>query len=149
MARRWGKKILIAALLLVLAPASASAYTVTVRIHGAGTVSEVTNRLGGSRFVAGCTVAPDGKSNFSVTLCTMGDEDGLWHAGDVVRLGDSVSFNPSDRGWHFDHWTDSTPSGFVNCDPQNATGDFTSPNYCEFQIFQDLTVDLWFKETTA
>jgi len=149
MARRWGKNTLIAVVLLFLAPATASAYTVTVRIHGAGTVSEITNRTGSSRGVTGCTVGPTSFDNSRITTCVMGSESGLWNFGDIVRLGESVNSTASNRGWHFDHWTDSSASGFVNCDPQDATGDFANPNYCEFQVFQNLTVDLWFKDTTG
>jgi hypothetical protein len=134
---------------LVVTAASASAYTVTIHVHGAGTVSEVTNRTGGSRGLGSCTVGPSAKSNASSTDCVLGTESGLWNFGDIVRLGESVDTTASSRGWVYDHWTDSSASGFVNCDPQDTTGDFSSPSYCEFQIFQDLQVDLWFKDTTG
>jgi hypothetical protein len=122
---------------------------VTIHVHGAGTVSEVINRTGGSRGLAGCTIGPDQKANATTTDCVMGTASGLWSFGDVVRLGESVDPTASARGWHFDHWTDSSASGYINCDPQESTGDFSSPNYYEFQIAQNLRVDLWFKDTTG
>lgn len=144
------KALIAAVVLLVTTPSAASAYTVTIHVHGAGTVSEITNRTGGSRNVPGCTIGPSGKSNASVTDCVMGDENGLWHYADIVRLSQGVNATQQARGWHFDHWTDSNAGGgLINCDPQETSGDFSSPYYCEFQIFQDLSVDLWFHDSTG
>ena len=141
------KKTLIAVALLVLAPASA--YTVTIHVHGAGVVSEVVNRTGGTRSLPGCTIGPAGTTNDTTTDCVMGSASGLWSFGDIVRIGESTNSTQAARGWHFDHWTDSGASGYVNCDPQDKTGDYSNFAYCEFQIFENLQVDLYFKDFTG
>jgi hypothetical protein len=68
----------------------------------------------------------------------------------IVRLAPQLSQAAVNRGWHFDHWTDSNAGGgLINCDPQSSAGDFSSPDYCEFQVFENLRADLWFKDTTG
>lgn len=130
-----------------LVPAVADAWTVEVRIHGAGTVSEVENRTGGTRHQTGCTVSPAGRSETAPPVtCTMGTSDGFWNSLDVVRLSPSVSPGAAARGWRFKKWVDGSASGQVNCDPQDTLGDHTSPDYCEFQVFQNLYVDLYFED---
>ncbi len=129
-------------------PASAAAWTVTVHVHGAGTVTEVANRFGDNQAQMNCTVSPDGKSESSpATDCVGGTANGLYNSGNIVRLAPSTTGAAATRGWAFDHWTDSSASGKVNCDPQDTTGDFSSPTYCEFQVFQNLEIDLYFKDT--
>jgi Putative metal-binding motif len=130
----------------LLAPAAASAYTVTVHVHGAGGVQEVVNRTGGTRNLLNCTVGPAAKSNSSVQDCVGGSPSGTWNYGDVVRLQEFVPAAAAARGWTFDHWTDGTASGQINCDPQGTTGDFADPIYCEFATFQNLWVDLYFHD---
>src|SRR3954447_7878203 len=140
--------LIAAAALLVLLPASASAWTVTIHVHGAGGVLETTNRLGGNQNQMNCLVEPGGKSNNSVTDCVGGTASGLYNSGNIVRLIPQASATATGRGWRFDHWTDSSAGGgLINCDPQETSGDFTSPDYCEFQIFENLRADLWFKDT--
>jgi hypothetical protein len=133
-------------LLLTLTPAAASAYTVTVHVHGAGTVKEVQSRTGGSRNQLDCTVGPGSTSNATTTDCVGGSTSGYWNWGDVVRLEPSVDSTAAARGWAFDHWTDGTASKQINCDPQGSTGDFSNPIYCEFAIYDNLYVDLYFHD---
>ena len=137
----------IIALTALLAPVTASAYTVTVHVHGAGAVQEVFNKNNQMRNVLNCTVGPGGKSNASVQDCVGGSASGNWAWGDIVRLQEFVPAAAAARGWAFDHWTDGTAAQQINCDPQPTTGDFTSPIYCEFQIFDNLWVDLYFKDS--
>jgi hypothetical protein len=97
-----------------------------------------------------CFVEPNGKSNSSVTDCVGGSASGLYNSGNIVRLVPQLSTAATTRGWHFDHWTDSTAGGGqIDCDPQGQAGDFSSPTYCEFAIYQDLQVDLWFRDDTG
>src|SRR3954447_7838695 len=107
MARGTARKALIAAvLLLVLAPASASAWTVTIHVHGAGGVLEVNNRFGDNQGQMNCFVEPNGKSNSSITDCVGGSASGLYNSSNIVRLIPQLSATSTARGWHFDHWTD-------------------------------------------
>jgi Putative metal-binding motif len=134
----------------LVAPATASAWTVTIHIHGAGGVKEVTNRLNGNQNQMNCFVEPGGKSNASVTDCVGGTATGLYNSGNVVRLAPQLSATAMSRGWSFSHWTDSNAGGgLINCDPQDTSGDFSSPTYCEFQIFANLRADLWFTDSTG
>src|SRR3954454_16485872 len=145
-----GKALIAAVLMLVLVPASASAWTVTIHVHGAGGVLEVNNRFDDNQDQMNCLVGPDGRSNSSVTDCVGGSANGLYNSGNIVRLAPQLSQAAVNRGWHFDHWTDSNAGGgLINCDPQNTAGDFSSPDYCEFQIFENLRADLWFKDTAG
>jgi hypothetical protein len=145
--RRAALLVLLAALLVALgAPSAASAYRVTVKIHGAGKVEEVANRFGESKNQGSCTVSPDGTSESSETSCVLGTAAGLWNSGNIVRLAPSVPTESFNRGWRYLKWVDGTGSGQINCDPQDTTGDQTTPSYCEFQIFQDLHVDLYFDD---
>jgi hypothetical protein len=129
-------------------PTAAAAWTVTVNIHGAGGVFETPNSAGETRDQGSCAVDPAGKTEANVTACVLGSPTGLWNSGDVVRL--SPLQNPDvpayNAGWRFDKWVDGTDSGQVNCDPEDTIGDHTSPIYCEFEISQNLTVDLYFQD---
>lgn len=117
-----------------------------MKVHGAGAVSEVENRFGETKGQGTCTVSPAGRSETSFLNCPLGTTDGLWNSGNVVRLAPSVPTAAYDRGWRFLKWADGTASGQVNRDPQDTTGDQTSPTYCEFQIFENLYVDLYFDD---
>ncbi len=128
---------------------SAFAWTVTVSIHGAGGVQEVNNRFGDNANQMNCTVSPSGKSEASVTVCVGGTAGGLWNSGNIMRLNPIVPTDAFNRGWRFLKWVDSSASGKVNCDPQDQTGDQTSPLYCEFQIFENLAVDLYFDDVSG
>jgi hypothetical protein len=151
MATRFIRKALAPAIvLLALAPASASAWTVTIHVHGAGGVKEVINRAGDSKGQMNCFVGPSGTSESSVTDCVAGSQNGLYNSGNIVRLEPQVSQTAANRGWVFSHWTDSNAGGGrINCDPQDTSGDFSNPIYCEFQIFENLNADLWFDDTAG
>jgi hypothetical protein len=134
----------LAALFLLGAPSAAYAYTVTVHVHGAGDVTEAT-----SAHLMNCSVGPSGKSNSSVTDCVAGSPTGDYGFGWIVNLQESVPTLAADRGWHFDHWTDGTASHQIDCDDNPAhTGDRSATN-CQFQIFDNLYVDLYFADTTG
>ena len=95
-ARRAAPLLLLAALLIALtASSAASAYTVTVKVHGAGQVEEVPNRFGESKNQGSCTVSADGTSESSETSCVLGTAAGLWNTGNIVRLAPSVRRNRS------------------------------------------------------
>jgi hypothetical protein len=130
-------------------PAAASAWTVEVHIHGAGGVEEVLNRLEEDRNQMACDVSPLGRSETSPPVtCTGGTANGLWNSGNVVRLAPRVATEAFNRGWRFDHWTDSNAGGGqINCDPQDKAGEFSTPTYCEFAIFQNLETNLYFDDT--
>ena len=139
------------ALLSAAAPSAAEAWTVTVRIHGAGGVTEVANKFGEDRNQMDCSVNPSSTTTETSTPinCVGGTPSGLYNSSNVVRLAPSL---PTDgaayrAGWRFHKWVDSgAGGGLINCDPQNVTGDQMTPTYCEFQIFENLTVDLYFKD---
>ena len=134
-----GLAVSICALLAV--QGTAQAYTVTLHIHGAGTVAETT-----ARNLPGCSISPSGLSNSSVTDCVMGAASGFWNFGDVVNLAASTDSVASSRGWVFDRWVDGSASGQIDCDDNPAhVGDRSSPN-CQFQIFQNLYIDLYFHD---
>ena len=147
--RRRGLVAVIATVLLVVAvPSAAQAWTVTVRVHGAGGVIEVPNRFGENLNMTNCTISPDGRTESSESNCVGGTANGLYNSGNVVRLAPLL---PTDgaayiRGWRFSKWVDGTGSGQINCDPQETTGNQFSPTYCEFQIFANLYVDLYFTD---
>jgi hypothetical protein len=131
-------------------PTAASALTVTVTIHGAGGVFETENSLGGTRNQGSCSVDPLAKTPASVTECVLGSPDELWNSGDVVRLlplqnSDVAAYN---AGWRFDKWYDGSGAGEVNCDPAETTGDHTA-FACEFQIVENVSLDLYFKDTAG
>src|SRR3954462_5591949 len=109
---------------LLAAPAAAQAYTVTVHVHGAGTVSETTAR---HLPFGGCPVGPGGKSETSVTDCVAGSPTGVYNYGDIVNIQASVPLDAFNRGWRFQKFVDSgAGAGQINCDPQGTTGDSTS-----------------------
>lgn len=141
---RWLPVVLV---LLAGVPASASAYSVTVRVHGAGGVIETTNRQ-----LTYCNggVPADGKSNASVTDCVGGTPSGVYNYGDIVAIepNQATSTVAYARGWRFQKWVDHSGAGLVNCDPQNATGDLFTAE-CRFQIFENLAVDLYFQDQFA
>ncbi len=124
--------------LLVSAPA-AFAWQVTVRVHGAGKVTETT-----ARNLMNCTVSP-GVSEATVTNCIAGSPTGLYAHGDIVALQASVPAEQFNRGWRFLKWVDASGGGNINCDPQDTTGDHLNVN-CQFQIFENLAVDLYFDD---
>jgi hypothetical protein len=130
----------------LIAPASAAAWTVTVHVHGAGKVEEVPNRFGEEKHQLDCTVPPGGMSEASVTDCVGGSLGGLWNSGNIVKLLASVPADAAARGWQVSRYVDGNASHQINCDPQNTTGDHVSSE-CEFQIFDNLFVDLYFDDT--
>jgi hypothetical protein len=140
-----------AALLVLLAsalaaPSAASAYTVTVKVHGAGQVAEVVNQFGETRDQGSCAVSAEGTSESTENSCVLGTASGLWESGDVVRLSPTTPQQAFERGWRFERWVDGSGAEQIDCDPQGTTGDHTSPTYCEFEIFEDLHVDLYFRD---
>jgi Putative metal-binding motif len=132
----------------LIVPASASAYTVTVNVHGAGKVEEVPNRFGEEKHQLDCSVSPTDKAESTVTNCVGGTASGLWNSGNIVKLLASVPDTSTAyaRGWRFSHYTDGTAANQINCDPQGTTGTHTSAE-CEFQIFANLYIDLYFDDT--
>jgi hypothetical protein len=137
--------IILAAL---VAPSSAAAYTVTVNVHGAGKVEEVPNRFGEEKHQLDCSVSPNGKGENTVTQCVGGTASGLWNSGNIVKLLASVPENSVayERGWRTSRYVDGTAANQINCDPQGTTGNHFSTE-CEFQIFANLYVDLYFDDT--
>jgi hypothetical protein len=129
---------------MLAAPAAANAWTVTVHVHGAGGVDETT-----AGDLLNCTVAPSNTSNASVTDCVGGSPSGNYASGWIVDLAATEPTFGYDRGWRFEKWYDGTGSGQINCDPQDQTGDQTSPTDCKFQIFGNLYVDLYFHDIFA
>ena len=124
---------------LVLAPAVASAYTVTVHVHGAGKVGDDQGQLD-------CTVGPSGNEReLDDRLLVGGTADGLYNWSNIVRLSGSVPTDAYARGWRFSKWVDGSATGQINCDPQGTTGNHTD-TVCDFQIFQNLYVDLYFDD---
>jgi hypothetical protein len=122
-------------------PASASAWTVTVHVHGAGRVDETTDRN-----LMFCTT-PSDVANGTVTDCVAGTQNGLYSSFDVINLQAQVPQAYFDRGWRFQKWVDSKDGGGqINCDPQDTGGDHTSVN-CQFQIFENLQTNLYFVDT--
>ncbi len=136
---RWSACL--AAVALLLLPAGAFAWTVTVHLHGAGKVVETTPRA-----LMNCTVGPAGKSEASVTDCVAGTPSGIYNSFDVVNLQASVPQDSFDRGWRFLKYVDSSAGGGqINCDPQDTAGDHFSVN-CQFQIFENLQTNLYFDD---
>jgi hypothetical protein len=133
--------------LFLVAPAAAAAWTVTVSVHGAGKVVEVDNRFGDNQGQMNCSVSPNGRSESSTPVnCVGGTASGLYNSGNIVRLAPEVPTEAFNRGWRYQKWVDGTSSGQINCDPQDTTGNHFTPTYCEFQIFQNLAVDLYFED---
>jgi hypothetical protein len=125
----------------LFAPAAASAWTVTVHVHGAGAVTETTDRA-----LMNCTVSSAGKSEASVTDCVAGTPAGLYASFDVINLRASVPAPAFDRGWRFLKWVDSSAGGGqINCDPQETSGDHLDDD-CQFQIFENLQTNLYFDD---
>jgi hypothetical protein len=127
-------------LFALLAPASASAYTVDVHVHGAGAVTETT-----ARHLVNCTMGPAGKSKTSVADCVGGTTSGVYNWGDIIRLEASVPAAAYARGWRFSKWVDGNATNQINCDPQPTTGPHLDPG-CQFQIFDNLYADLYFDD---
>jgi hypothetical protein len=130
----------VAVLVLAALPAVASAWTVTVHVHGAGAVDETT-----ARNLMNCEVPPGGKAESTVTDCVAGTPGGLYNSFDIINLQQVVPQAAYDRGWRFLKWVDGNAPGQVNCDPQDTLGDHTA-NTCQFQIFENLYVDLYFDD---
>jgi hypothetical protein len=128
--------------ILLAAPAAANAWTVTVKVHGAGGVTEVS-----AAGLMNCTT-PSGVSEATVTNCTAGSPTGDYASGWIVELQRSLPQAYFDRGWRFVRWVDGTASGQINCDPQDQTGDYFGTN-CKFQIFANLFVDLYFDDVAG
>ena len=123
-------------------PGVASAYQVTVHVHGAGLVTEST-----ARNLMNCDVSPAGSSEASVFNCVAGNPSGGYAFGDIVQLDASVPEGSTAfaRGWRFLKWVDSSSSGQINCDPQGTTGDMFTAG-CRFQIFDNLQTNLYFDD---
>jgi hypothetical protein len=132
----------LALLCLLVAAPSALAWQVTVRVHGAGKVAETTPRN-----LMNCTV-PASVSETTVTNCIAGTPSGLYAHGDIVALQASVPTEHFNRGWRFLKWVDASGGGNINCDPQGTTGDHVNVN-CQFQIFENLAVDLYFDDVAG
>jgi hypothetical protein len=137
--RQLGLVVVVAAVAAVLAE-TAFAWQVTVRVHGAGAVTETTPRA-----LMNCSVSPDGKSEATITQCIAGTPGGVYNSLDVVSLRASVPAAAFNRGWRFSRWVDGSGSGVINCDPQDQTGNHTSID-CQFQIFENLSADLYFDD---
>lgn len=131
-------------LLALVVPTTASAWTVTVHVHGAGLVDEITERN-----LMHCTVGPSGKGESSVTDCVAGTQNGLYNSFDVVQLRALVPDDHFAKGWRFSHWQDSTAGGGkINCDDTGGTGQPPVTD-CRFQIFENLDVDLYFEDVSG
>jgi hypothetical protein len=124
---------------LLAAPAAANAWQVTVRVHGAGKVAEIS-----AAGLMDCTT-PSGVAETTVTSCVAGSTNGDYGHGWIVELEASVPDAYFDRGWRFSKWVDGTGFNKINCDPQDATGDHFGTK-CKFQIFDNGTVDLYFDD---
>lgn len=129
----------------LMAPASAAAWTVTVHVHGAGKVEEVPNRFGEEKHQLDCSVPPGGKAEWTVTDCVGGSTSGLWNNGNIVKLRASVPPDSTARGWRTSHYVDGNAANQINCDPQSTTGPHSGTD-CEFQIFANLYIDLYFDD---
>ncbi len=132
----------LATTIALIAPATASAWEVTATVHGAGAVTETTPRA-----LMDCEVSPNGRSESSTTNCVAGTPTGLYSSGDIVNLRASVPTEAFNRGWRFEKWVDGG-SNRINCDPQGTTGNHTQVD-CQFQIFQNLSIDLYFDDTSG
>ena len=127
-------------LLLLAAPPSAQAWKVTVTVYGQGAIDETT-----AADLLNCTT-PTGRSESTPTTCTGGSSTGPYDHGWLVDLNAVVPQSYHAQGWRFLKWRDSTAAGWVNCDPQDTTGDQFTPQNCRFQIFGDRTVELYFQD---
>jgi hypothetical protein len=127
---------------LLAAPAAANAWQVTVKVHGAGKVTENTDR-----HLMDCTTPASANSELSLTNCVAGTINGAYNSFDVVELQESVPDDYSNRGWRFLKWVDHDTGGNqINCDPQGSAGDHFLTT-CQFQVFDNLFVDLYFDDT--
>jgi hypothetical protein len=130
--------VFVTVLVVMLAPATASAWQVTVNIHGAGGIDEIT-----AANLLNCETGVSGRSNASTTTCTGGTPSGDYGSGWIVELSAYVPATYAQRGWRFAGWEDTTAAGRVNCDAQPAD----KAHICKFQIWENLTVDLYFLDT--
>jgi len=129
-------------LVLFAAPAGANAWQVTVHVHGAGAITETTDR-----HLMDCTT-PSYSSETTVTDCFAGSHADGYASFDIVKLEASVPETYFTRGWRFVKWVDSSSAGKINCDPQGTTGNHFVTS-CQFQIFDDLSADLYFDDVAA
>jgi hypothetical protein len=132
-----------ALLLALVLPGAAEAWRVDVTVHGAGTVTELTDA-----HLMNCTTPITGKSNASEETCSGGSASGPYGHGWIVNLSASVPQTYYDRGWRVQKWVDGTNPGQINCDPQGTTGDHFATT-CQFQIFANLYVHLYFVDVVA
>jgi hypothetical protein len=130
--------VFVTVLVVMLAPATASAWQVTVNIHGAGGIDETT-----AANLLNCETGVTGRSNASTFTCTGGTPTGNYQSGWIVELSAYVPAAYADRGWRFSAWEDTTVGGRVNCDDQPADKAYI----CKFQIWENLTADLYFLDT--
>ena len=138
MSSRSARRAIVTLVLLMLLPATAEAYTVTVHVHGAGKVDEITPRN-----LMDCT-KDTARSETTVSNCIAGTETGHYSWGDVVELAAVVPSGHHDRGWRFSHWLDSSAGGGkINCDETGGPNQPPDTN-CKFAIFENLEVDLYF-----
>jgi hypothetical protein len=128
------------AAIFFVAPGVASAYQVTVHVHGAGAITEST-----ARNLMNCNVPSDGRSEATVFDCTAGTTSGNYAFGDIIQLDASVPAAAFARGWRFSKWVDSSAGSQINCDPQDSTGDHLGTQ-CKFQIFDNLQTNLYFDD---
>jgi hypothetical protein len=135
--------LILVAVFLLGVPSAAHAWTVTVHVHGAGGVDETQGRG-----FPNCEVSPTGKSESSSTDCVFGTPSGTYNSLDIVQLSQYVQTSAFTRGWQFSKWVDGSGAGRVNCDPQDTVGDHLG-NDCKFQIFENLSVDLYFDDAFA
>lgn len=136
--------VLLSVLALVLIPSAAQAYTVTVNLHGAGVVDEINGR---DLMYCGEHLL-DNVAESTSTNCTAGTLTGNYAWGDVVDLKAFVTDAQAARGWYFSHWQELTGSGKIDCDPQGDPVAYYGTN-CKFQIFENLSIDLYFNDDTA
>ncbi|HMJ79141.1 MAG TPA: hypothetical protein VK507_24365, partial [Iamia sp.] len=114
----------------------------TVHVHGAGAITETTDR-----HLMDCTT-PSYSSETTVTDCFAGSHADGYASFDIVKLEASVPETYFTRGWRFVKWVDSSSAGKINCDPQGTTGNHFVTS-CQFQIFDDLSADLYFDDVAA
>ena len=138
--------VAIAATALLAFPSIASAWTVTVHVHGAGKVDETPGTGTTHRNLMNCTTPSNVSDSTGSFDCVAGSQDGLYHSTDTVNLQAQVPDAYYARGWRFLRWVDSNAGGGqINCDPQDQSGPHTNID-CQFQIFENLETNLYFDD---
>lgn len=130
---------LLALLGMAAAPAVSHAWKVTVYMHGAGVVDEITDAN-----LLYCDAGLEDVSENTVRTC----EATGYGSGFIVELHAYVTASQAGRGWVLSHWDEGTQSSTIDCDPSGRTRFFTGAK-CKFQIFQDLSIHLYFDDVAA